>query len=149
MVIKNRNLAPGTQLKATYKKRTYTSEVVETEEGIFYRLDGKDHKSPSAAGRAVMGGIACNGWRFWSVEGDEPEGDGETPQARIRGRTKPRRKATANVIKAVPDETGVPAGMVKYHCSDCMAVFTTEAGPEPENCPEGHPRQAEDELAPL
>ena len=37
----------------------------------FVLEDGKRFKSPSAAGSAVMGGTACNGWRFWSVEGEE------------------------------------------------------------------------------
>ena len=37
-----------------------------------YRLeDGWEFTSPSAAGSAVMGGVARNGWRFWSVEGAE------------------------------------------------------------------------------
>jgi len=36
---------------------------VKTDDGIRYRLDdGRKFKSPSAAGSAVMGGKACNGW---------------------------------------------------------------------------------------
>ena len=73
MPITNRELAPGTILTATLKKTVYQAEVVETPDGIRYRVNGKEYKSPSAAGSAVMNGVACNGWRFWSVEG------GETP----------------------------------------------------------------------
>lgn len=38
------------------------------EEGkVMYRLeDGREFKSPSAAGTAITG-KACNGWAFWSV----------------------------------------------------------------------------------
>ena len=31
------------------------------------RYRGKRYPSLSAAGEAVMGGISCNGWRFWSL----------------------------------------------------------------------------------
>ena len=69
MAIKDRNLSVGTKLTATYKKQRYTALVVEGEEGkLRYRLeDGREFKSPSAAGSAVMGGNACNGWNFWSL----------------------------------------------------------------------------------
>ncbi len=74
MPIENRNLEVGTRLAARYKGKTHTCEVVQTEEGIRYRLaDGREFKSPSSAGSAVMDGMACNGWRFFSREGEEPE----------------------------------------------------------------------------
>lgn len=62
-------LAAGTRLTARYKGVEYSAQLVEDEDGGFiYRLqDGRDFRSPSAAGAAVMDGIACNGWRFWSV----------------------------------------------------------------------------------
>jgi hypothetical protein len=72
MTIENRELAAGTRLVARYKKQDRTCEVVETADGLRYRLDdGTEHKSPSSAGKAAMDGVACNGWRFWSVEGTE------------------------------------------------------------------------------
>ena len=72
MAIENRELAPGTKLVARYKGQVYTAEVVQTDEGVRYRLeDGKDYKSPSSAGSAVMGGNATNGWRFWSLQGEQ------------------------------------------------------------------------------
>src|SRR5512135_621516 len=73
MPLENRNLEPGTVLVARYKKLDRTCEVMQTEDGLRYRLDdGSEHKSPSSAGKAAMGGVACNGWRFWSLQGTEP-----------------------------------------------------------------------------
>src|SRR5690349_17395859 len=71
---RNTGLVPGTRLVAKYKGKLHTAEVVAAEDGkIAFRLaDGQTFKSPSAAGSAVMGGTACNGWRWWSVEGAEP-----------------------------------------------------------------------------
>jgi hypothetical protein len=65
-------LEAGTRLVARYKGADYVAEVVAGAEGKpRYRLaDGQEFKSPSAAGSAVMGGIACNGWHFWSLEGE-------------------------------------------------------------------------------
>lgn len=62
-------LVPGTRLTARFKGEEYGAAVVEGEGGrTRYRLDdGREFRSPSAAGTAVMGGTACNGWRFWSV----------------------------------------------------------------------------------
>src|SRR5713226_4446691 len=72
MPIENRELAAGTRLVARYKKQDRTCEVVETPDGLRYRLDdGTEHKSPSSAGKRAMDGVACNGWRFWSIAGTE------------------------------------------------------------------------------
>ena len=73
MALVDRNLRVGTKLVARYKKVAYHAEVVAGEEGkVRYRLeDGREFKSPSAAGSAVMGGNACNGWAFWSLAGAE------------------------------------------------------------------------------
>ena len=73
MPIENRELTIGTKLVARHKKVGYQAEVVAGEGGkVKYRLeDGREFKSPSAAGTAITGG-ACNGWAFWSVEGTEP-----------------------------------------------------------------------------
>src|SRR5450756_181337 len=72
MPIENRELAAGTRLVARYKKQDRACEVVETADGLRYRLDdGTEHRSPSSAGKAAMDGVACNGWRFWSIEGTE------------------------------------------------------------------------------
>ena len=68
-------LEPGTLLVARYKGAEHHAEVFRDEEGkTRFRLeDGREFKSPSAAGSAVMDGVACNGWRWWSLQGDAPE----------------------------------------------------------------------------
>ena len=83
MAIDNRNLAAGTRLVAKYKGEQWTLEVLPGEPPTYGFVgkrpeDAKQvYKSPSSAGSAVMGGTACNGWRFWSLE------DGETAKASV------------------------------------------------------------------
>lgn len=102
MSIADRNLKPGTVLVARYKKQEHRVEVVAGEKGqILYKLaDGREFTSPSAAGSAVMGGTACNGWRFWSVEGaEEPQKAKPEPKSKAKAKTKaePKVKAEAPV----------------------------------------------------
>src|SRR6185503_6705569 len=87
MAITNRDLPAGTKLTAIYKKQTYVCTVEEGNEGkLAFVIDGKRYSSPSSAGSAVMGGTACNGWRFWKVGGEEPP----ATEARAPGKaTKP------------------------------------------------------------
>ena len=74
MPIENRSLEAGMRFAARYKKETYLAEVVETPEGLRFRLeDGREFKSLSSAGKAITGG-AVNGWRFWSAAGEDPQG---------------------------------------------------------------------------
>jgi hypothetical protein len=129
MPIENRELTAGTRLVARYKKEEYTATVVEGEEGgLRYRLeDGREFKSPSAAGSAVMGGVACNGWRFWSVAGSEEA------KPKQRGRRGEKANAGANLT---PLEDG------RWFCSTCQEAFPVQPGFEPEECPKGH-RQEE------
>jgi len=67
-------MAAGQTLTAKYKGAQHTAEVVAGEGGkLLYRLaDGREFKSPSSAGSAVMDGTACNGWRFWSLAESAP-----------------------------------------------------------------------------
>ena len=146
MAITNRDLPIGSRLVADYKKTRYvcTVEKAEEGEGVVYALeDGKKFKSPSAAGSAVMGGTACNGWRFWSVEGEEPPAKETRPAAKkgdtktTRKGRKPRRKAF-KLIEAMPDQAGVPDGMARFWCHGCQDAFEAEDGKLPEQCPQGH-----------
>ena len=151
MPITNRELAPGTILTGTLKKTVYQAEVMETPGGIRYQVNGTEYKSPSAAGSAVMGGIACNGWRFWSVQGGEsPQTDAErlatevaTVVKQAKGPSSPKFKQ----VKRNPNQKGVAEGQVRWFCSACMKGFQFAEGETPEACPEGHPREVEDELA--
>jgi hypothetical protein len=93
-----------------------------------------------------MGGVACNGWRFWSPEGELKERPATEPRAKANGRS---RTATVGNLKKIPNQKGVPEGQAKWHCSSCQKSFLAPAATEPESCPEGHARLVEDELAPV
>src|SRR5436190_20703818 len=103
VAIEDRDLKVGTVLVGRYKKQDRTCEVVEAPDGVRYRLDdGTEHKSPSSAGEAAMDGVACNGWRFWSVRGREPaqpapkaEKPGKTARATPATKDSPKNKTAA------------------------------------------------------
>jgi hypothetical protein len=140
MPIENRELAAGTRLVARYKKQDRTCEVVETADGLRYRLDdGTEHRSPSSAGKAAMDGVACNGWRFWSVEGTEkPKRE---PKAKVdkpaRAEKEPAAKKPAKT-KAAPKKSAKAKGAKKgkalraaasgesYGCGACGESFPTQ-----------------------
>jgi len=128
MPIENRDLQVGTRLVARYKKQEYSATVVEGEKGgLRYRLeDGREFKSLSAAGSAVMGGVACNGWRFWSVAGSE--------EAKPKQRERHGKKANPGA-NLTPLEDG------RWFCSTCQEAFPVQAGFEPEECPRGHKQE--------
>ncbi len=142
MPLDKQELAMGTRLTGRYKKQDYTCEVVQTEEGIRYRLaDGREFKSLSAAGMAITGG-AVNGWRFWSLTGAAgPPGAQaaeSTPTEATPAATPAAAGAKHKVIKRTPNQKGVPEGQVKWFCSACMSGFLANAGETPEVCPQGH-----------
>jgi len=133
MPIEDRNLQLGTRLVARYRKQEYSATVVEGEEGgLRYRLeDGREFKSLSAAGSAVMDGVACNGWRFWSVAGSE---EAKPKQRGQRGK------------KANPGANLTPLEDGRWFCSTCQEAFPVQPDFEPEECPKGH-KQEEDVTA--
>jgi hypothetical protein len=145
MAITNRNMPVGTRLVADYKKTRYVCTVEKAEEGegvVFALEDGKKFKSPSAAGSAVMGGTACNGWRFWTVEGEEPPAKEPKPAAKKGGaktrKSRKPRRTSSKLIYAMEDQSGVPEGMARFWCNACMDAFEAEDGKLPEQCPQGH-----------
>jgi len=160
MTIQDRNLKPGTRLVARYHKQQYKCEVVEREGGKpGYRLeDGREFKSPSAAGTAITG-KACNGWAFWSLEASPApaasEGEasgastGEANEASTEKKaeqpaTSPaaeKKQATASKrpISRVPNQKGVPEGQTRWHCYECGKSFLAPSDKSPEGCPLPHP----------
>ncbi len=129
MSIENRNLEPGTRLAARYKGQEHAAEVVEAEDGIRYRLeDGREFKSPSSAGSAVMGGKACNGWRFWSLAGSE---GASAPKSAAKRSGK---KKTSSTFERLEDG--------RYFCSACMDAFEVAEDQEPTECSQGHQPEA-------
>jgi len=150
MSIENRDLKAGTRVVARYKGQDYSAEVVETSDGIRYKLgDGREFKSLSSAGSAVMGGTACNGWRFWTVAGEE---GAKKPKAKvdlgasIRAKSKKPAAEKAPGFERLPDE-GVPEGQAKFFCNSCMDAFTAPAAIEPIGCPKGHSPNGPEEQA--
>ena len=118
-------LEAGTKLVAKYRGTQYVAEVIVGDgEKPRYRLaDGREFKSPSAAGSAVMGGVACNGWRFWSLEGEASGGAakpakaktepraarkaqpaGARPKAARKAAAKPRKAAKAQPARSAAEE---------------------------------------------
>jgi len=139
MSIDNRDLKSGTRLVARYKGQEHTAEVVQTEVGVRYRLaDGKEYKSPSAAGSAIMGGNACNGWRFWSLEGATPK----TEKKPAAAKKKPAKSTTMATNRGRKPENGKgPIEKMedgRYFCSSCMDAFDAPNGVKPLGCPRGH-----------
>jgi hypothetical protein len=135
MAIENRELATGTRLVARYKKQDRTCEVVETAEGVRYRLDdGTEHRSPSSAGKAAMDGVACNGWRFWSIEGtqppkrepktkaDKPARPKKEPAAKKPAKAKAAKKGKAKKGKA----HRAAATGDSFGCGVCPETFPTQ-----------------------
>ena len=133
MPLENRNLESGTVLVARYKKEDRTCEVVLKEEGLRYRLDdGSEHKSPSSAGKAAMGGVACNGWRFWSLQGAEkpkrePKVKAEKP-AKATAKKAPTKAASKGKGKKAAKKPKVARMASKgdaYGCGACPETFPT------------------------
>ena len=135
MAIENRNLEVGTRLMANYKKQAHvcTVEAGEGGEGIAFVLaDGKRFKSPSAAAVAITG-VAQNGWRFWSLEG-------EAPAAKPEGEPKPAKARSGKGKKTlykIPNGK-IAEGKNRWFCVSCMKSFLVDDDAVPAACPEGH-----------
>lgn len=134
MPLDNRHLEPGTVLVARYKKKDRTCEVVQTEDGVRFRLDdGTEHRSPSSAGKAAMGGVACNGWRFWSLP--ETQRSARKPKAaaaakKAAAKTAPKDKGKkpvkrASKKKSEPKAMRAVAQGDAYGCGACGETFPT------------------------
>jgi hypothetical protein len=107
---------------------------------IAYRLsDGREFKSPSAAGTAITG-KACNGWAFWSV-GEPTEkpptertSGASSSRRRVNPVPKPERKPRTRREKDVPrDPNGHALPIVEqvdgtFECANCSASFPTREG---------------------
>lgn len=137
MSIENRNLEAGTVLTARYKKANRTCEVVATADGLRYRLDdGTEHRSPSSAGKAAMDGVACNGWRFWSVAGtekprrepkakaDKPAKAKKEPAAKKPAKAAPRKSAKGKKAAKKRAQRAAARGDA-YGCGACGETFPT------------------------
>jgi len=146
MPIENRNLTKGTKLIGRYHKQTYSCEVVEDAEGkLRYHLeDGREFKSPSAAGMAITG-HSCDGWKFWSLQAE-----GTTPSAEPETKAQPAEQTPGPIQNAaktdpkktgvflVPNQKGVPEGQIRWFCRGCGKSFMASAVEIPGVCPAKH-----------
>ena len=144
MAIENRNLEPGTRLIVKYKKEEYRAEVIAGEEGkVKYRLtNGREFKSPSAAGTAITG-KACNGWAFWSIESGSAqtkpeESENSEAMAEDPEETQTPEQTSAAGFRRVTNQKGVEEGQTRLYCDACQKSFTAPIDQQPETCPEGH-----------
>jgi hypothetical protein len=137
MPIENRDLAAGTVLKARHKKQDFVCEVVQTDDGLRYRVGDKDFNSPSSAGREVTGGVAVNGWRFWSLEGTLKERAPKPAKERKPKADKPAKTKSAKAVKPKAKKgakksakksakkVARAASADLYGCGVCPAEFPT------------------------
>ena len=134
MPIENRNLTKGTKLTSRYHKQNYSCEVVENAEGkLRYKLeDGREFKSPSAAGMAITG-HACDGWVFWSVQTeDAPVGNRESEAVTRQNQCRKllgclKDQPQKNRLFLVPNQKGVPEGQIRWFCRDYSKSFIASA----------------------
>ena len=133
MPLENRNLEPGTVLVARYKKQERICEVVQTDDGVRFRLDdGTEHRSPSSAGKQAMNGVACNGWRFWSLQGDlKPAKEPKAKKAKAEKPAKaPAKKAAKKgakkaAKKSPKKKSARMASSGSYGCGACGQEFSS------------------------
>jgi hypothetical protein len=116
--------------------------MVEDAEGkLRYKLeDGREFKSPSAAGMAITG-HTCDGWVFWSVQTTKNAPAAGTKQTVLLTETVPVATKTDSKktgVFLVPNQKGVPEGQIRWFCRDCGKSFITSAVEIPGICPAKH-----------
>ncbi|MBI5284199.1 MAG: hypothetical protein HY874_03810 [Chloroflexi bacterium] len=137
MPLDNRNLETGTVLHARYKGTARTCEVVQTADGLRYRLDdGWEFASPSSAGKAAMDGVSCNGWRFWSIAGtgktkrkpkaDKPAKAKKAHAAKKSAKAKAAKPKKSKAVRAAAtSDRSVAAETASYGCGVCGETLPT------------------------
>lgn len=154
-------MVPGIKLVAKYKNNDFTCDVVELvpegeeEAAVFFQVNGENYTSVSSAGSAVMDGAACNGWRFWTIDGDQkPPKEKATPKEK-KARAKKDKAETPPEVRARRPRAGRKIKKSKifeqmedggWFCQGCMSAFEWEGEEDyPTECPEGHTQAWADE----
>lgn len=156
-MLEKQEFAGGEKLVARFKKQEYGAEVVRTADGVVFKLDdGTEHKSISAAAKAITGG-SINGWSFWSLEGQlkprntKSETDiTETAEAPTED-AKPAKAAKARTVKVIyktRSQKEVPDGQERWYCNACADSFFVTKGETPQTCPQGHGAATTENLGP-
>lgn len=134
-------LTAGSTLVARYKGVEYQSQVIggpglaSDGKQQFRLADGREFKSPSAAGSAIMGGIACNGWRFWSLAGADTEPKAARTKSAAKAAPKARQIAKAArqatpTVRPVCDSYGkhfISAAALAHHEAHADRLCTAAA----------------------
>jgi hypothetical protein len=115
---------------------------VENAEGkLRYKLeDGREFKSPSAAGMAITG-HSCDGWKFWSLQTEQTApAETEVKEEPVEPTPEPVQNVTKTDPKKtgvflVPNQKGVPEGQIRWFCRDCGKSFIASAVEVPGVCP--------------
>ena len=155
MVIEKTELAAGLVLTGRYRGQEHKVLVLGNEADLSFELDGATVcKSLSSAAKAAMGGgsASVNGWRFFSIAGNEPTKPrpaGERASAAPERKTKPKAAGlrTVTQIKKRRKQEGCSVSEVAWFCSACMEGFCAPCGETPDVCPHGHPREVVDDFA--
>jgi hypothetical protein len=101
------------RLMATNKKQDYICTVEAGEEGkLAFVYDGKRFSSPSSAGRAIIG-TACNGWRFWSIDGHSAAASPK-PAGKAKSTAKASTKAAAKPTSRKPRAKAAPTVLHRH-----------------------------------
>lgn len=161
-MITDRNLKPGTVLKAKYRGVEHTANVIEKEGRLVFILgSGLEFKSPSAAGKYVTG-HECAGWNFWSVASPngapvktvevttrhEDHGGLEcTTTEEVEVSAEAETEAPDTLREAHEPETGTykfrsqkgaPLGQARWYCFDCSEPFHAPVRTKKAECPLCH-----------
>lgn len=163
MTITDRVLREGEFFVATYKKTSYKVQYAPSEASDDAKknpfvgvepnsIKGLRYLSLGDAGKKIMGGVSCNGWRFF----DRPDAVAAKVAAKTEAKAKvePKEKATTKSSKPAAQPKAKTLTQVKrtrkqpedeslgvsWHCSACQKGFYLPKGETPAACPEGHPR---------
>lgn len=138
MTIENRNLKPGTILKARYHKEEHTCQVVEKDGKVVYQLGDATFKSPSAAGMAVTG-HSCNGWVFWSIDKAPAKEEAKPEPTKAATEAKKPIIEPAKGLNRCPNQQAVPGGKIRWTCNTCRKSFIGGKSATPKDCPTCNP----------
>ncbi len=143
-MIKDRKLKVGMKLVARHKGTDYNAVVVKGEKGgTAIRMNRKTYSGLSSAGNAITGWGSTNGWKFWSVKGQESESRRAKRNGDAPATEKPAKKKRTRVASApAPNPESATFKLLedgRFYCEACATPFIDPQGAEqPERCPEGH-----------
>ena len=146
-------MEPGKRYFATYKGDAFVAEVKEPKlvqlvEAGRRELLGAEAGGLSALGKRITGNAVTVG-AFWSEGTPRPAKERTRAPAAAQGTTATvaaPRVRTIKVIKPARSQHGVEDGWTRWFCTDCMGGFIGPSKPAPEECPQGHPAVATDDL---